>query len=302
MRTLVTGGAGFIGSNLVDGLLARGAGVAVVDSLVTGRRENVDAAAQLHEVDITDVAALDAVVAQVSPDVIFHLAAQIDVRHSVADPADDLRVNGGGTIAVLDSARRHGVRHVAFASTGGAIYGETDVVPTPEDAPARPMAPYGMSKLTAEGYCRLFAELHGVRVTALRFANVYGPRQDPLGEGGVVAIYCGLAVRGGEAAVYGDGEQTRDFVYVGDVVDALIAAADGRPFGPYNVGTGVETSVNALAAQLGLATRHEPARPGEVVRSCLDPTRAARGLGWAPATDLASGLDRTLAWTRAQPA
>ena len=163
------------------------------------------------------------------------------------------------------------------------------------------MAPYGMGKLAAEGYGRLFERLHGVRSTALRFANVYGPRQDPLGEGGVIAIYCGLAVRGGEAVVYGDGEQTRDFVFVGDVVDALVAAADGRPFGPFNVGTGVETSVTELARRLGLPTRHEPARPGEVQRSCLDPSRAARELGWSARTDLERGLELTLDWARAQP-
>jgi UDP-glucose 4-epimerase len=301
MRTLVTGGAGFIGSNLVERLIERGDEVAVVDSLVTGRAENVAAAATLHEVDITDPPALDRAFAAAAPEVVFHLAAQIDVRHSVADPADDLRVNGGGTIAVLDAARRHGARHVVFASTGGAIYGDTDVVPTPEDVEARPLAPYGMGKLAAEGYARLFEDLYGVRATALRFANVYGPRQDPLGEGGVIAIYCGLAVRGGEAIAYGDGEQTRDFVYVGDVVDALIAAADGRPFGPFNVGTGVETSVNELARRLDLPVRHEPARPGEVQRSCLDPSRAARELGWSAQTDLERGLELTLEWARAQP-
>jgi UDP-glucose 4-epimerase len=300
MRTLVTGGAGFIGSNLVDALLARGDEVVVVDSLVTGRRENVADAATLQEVDITDAAALDGAFAQAKPEVVFHLAAQIDVRHSVADPADDLRINGGGTIAVLDAARRHDVRHVAFASTGGAIYGETDVVPTPESEEARPLAPYGMGKLAAEGYCRLFEQLYGVRATALRFANVYGPRQDPLGEGGVIAIYCGLAVRGGDAVVFGDGRQTRDFVFVGDVVEALIAAADGRPFGPFNVGTGVETPVAELAERLALPIRHEPPRPGEVQRSCLDPARAARELGWSAAIDLERGLELTLEWTRAQ--
>jgi UDP-glucose 4-epimerase len=190
------------------------------------------------------------------------------------------------------------VRHLVFASTGGAIYGETDAVPTPETAPERPLAPYGQAKLAAEGYLRLLGRLHGVRVTALRFANVYGPRQDPLGEGGVVAIFCGAAVAGRPVTVFGTGEQTRDFVFVGDIVDACLSAAEGAPFGPYNIGTGVETSVLALAGELGVQWEHAPARPGEVERSCLDPARASAELGWSAATPLAAGLERTLAWAR----
>jgi UDP-glucose 4-epimerase len=301
MRTLVTGGAGFIGSNLVDALLARGDAVTVLDDLSTGRREYVAAGADLHEASVTDPAAVAGALASSEAEVVFHLAAQIDVRRSVADPAFDLAVNVGGTVTVLEAARAAGVRHVVFVSTGGAIYGEADEIPTPETCEARPMAPYGLAKLAAEGYVRLYEDLHGLRATTLRLSNVYGPRQDPLGEGGVVAIFCGLAVAGGaEATVYGDGEQTRDFVYVGDVVDAMLAAADGAPIGPYNVGTGEETSVNALAARLGLPTRPAPARAGEVFRSCLDPRRAARELGWTASTDLAAGLERTLEWARAQ--
>jgi UDP-glucose 4-epimerase len=300
VRALVTGGAGFIGSNLVDALLARGDEVHVVDTLVTGRRENVDGAATLYEADITDPAGLDRAFVQARPELVFHLAAQIDVRHSVRDPAHDLLVNAGGTIGVLEAAQRHGAGHVAFTSTGGAIYGAAEVIPTPEEHEARPMAPYGASKLSAESYCRLFAELHGVRTTTLRLANVYGPRQDPLGEGGVIAIFCGKAITGEPALVYGDGEQTRDFVYVGDVVAALLAAAGGGPPGPFNVGTGRETTVNELAERLGIETRHEPARPGEVARSCLDPSRAKAELGWTAGTSLEDGLARTLDWARAQ--
>jgi UDP-glucose 4-epimerase len=240
------------------------------------------------------------VVGAAGPEVVFHLGAQIDVRRSVADPAFDVAVNVVGTLNVLEAARDAGVRHVVFASTGGAIYGDADEVPTPETHEARPAAPYGMSKLSAEGYIRLYEELEGLRATSLRFANVYGPRQDPLGEGGVIAIYCGLAVNGGEAVVFGDGRQTRDFTYVGDVVDALMLAAEGAPAGPFNVGTGIETPVIELAERLGLPTRREPARPGEVFRSCLDPRRAARELGWTAKTDLATGLERTLDWARAQ--
>ena len=300
MRSLVTGGAGFIGSNLVDALLARGDEVTVLDDLSTGRRENVSGDATLQEVSITDRDAVAGLLADVKPEVVYHLAAQIDVRRSVEDPRLDVEVNVAGTVNVLDAALAAGVRHVVFASTGGAIYGEADEVPTPETHDARPAAPYGHSKLSAEGYIRLYEELKGLRATSLRFANVYGPRQDPLGEGGVIAIYCGLAVKGGEATVFGDGEQTRDFTYVGDVVDALIQAGQGAAFGPFNIGTGIETSVNRLAEALQLPTERAPARPGEVFRSCLDPSRAARELGWTAKTDLTGGLERTLAWARDQ--
>jgi UDP-glucose 4-epimerase len=296
----VTGGAGFIGSNLVDALLARGDEVVVLDDMSTGSLENVADHADLRVAGVTDLQAV--ATAAAGCDVVFHLAAQIDVRRSVADPAYDLSVNAGGTLTVLGAAKESGVARVVYASTGGAIYGEAEIVPTPEDAPARPMAPYGQSKLSGEGYCRLFSELYGLAATSLRFANVYGPRQDPLGEGGVIAIYCGRALRGEDAIVFGDGEQTRDFVYVGDVVDALLTAGDAGSPGPFNIGTGVETSVNDLARQLSLVTGrpflpvHEPPRPGEVTRSCLDPSRAAADLGWRAQVDLTEGLRRTLAW------
>jgi len=300
MRALVTGGAGFIGSHVVNALLARGDGVAVLDDLSTGRRENVAPEAALYEASVADVDAVGGVFAGARPEVVFHLAAQIDVRRSVQEPLHDLAVNVGGTINVLAAAREHGARHVVFASTGGAIYGDTERIPTPEDALERPLAPYGQAKLAAEGYLRLLGALHGVGVTCLRFANVYGPRQDPLGEGGVCAIFCGAAVAGRGVTVFGSGEQTRDFVYVGDVVDACLRAADGgAAFGPFNVGTGTETTVNDLARRLDLDAEHAPARPGEVERSCLDPARAARELGWTPATPLARGLEQTLAWAQA---
>ena len=300
MRALVTGGAGFIGSNLVDALLERGDEVVVLDDLTTGREENVAPAADLRRGDVTDLQAV--ATAAAGCDVLFHLAAQIDVRRSVADPGHDLAVNAGGTLTVLQAANEVRARHVVYASTGGAIYGEADVVPTPEDAPARPMAPYGQSKLSGEGYCRLFSELYGVAATSLRFANVYGPRQDPLGEGGVIAIFCGRALAGQDAAIYGDGEQTRDFVYVGDVVAALLRAAEGSPPGPFNVGTGQETSVNDLARRVSVVTgrafvpAYEAERPGEVRRSCIDPSLARRELGWTAEVGLEEGLRRTLAW------
>jgi UDP-glucose 4-epimerase len=300
MRSLVTGGAGFIGSNLVDALVARGDEVLVLDDLSTGRRENVTEGATLLEADIVDASAVGGAFAEHRPDVVFHLAAQIDVRDSVADPGHDARVNVEGTIVLLEAARRQGARLV-FASTGGAIYGETEVVPTPEDAPRRPLAPYGQGKAAAEDYCALYARLYAADVVALRYANVYGPRQDPLGEGGVVAIFAERAHRGEPAIAFGDGRQTRDFVYVDDVVAANLAAA-GRPGaeGAYNVGRGEETSVLELAAMFGIEVEHRPERPGEVRRSALDPVRASRELRWEAQVGVAEGLERTLRWVRAR--
>jgi UDP-glucose 4-epimerase len=296
MRALVTGGAGFIGSNLVDGLRERGHDVIVLDDLSTGRRENLAADVDLIEADVADPDAVASAVSRHAAEVVFHLAAQIDVRRSVAEPALDARVNVGGTIAVLEAARRNGAR-VVLSSTGGAIYGDADVVPTPEDAPRRPLAPYGQGKAAAEDYCTLYARLHGLPVVALRYANVYGPRQDPLGEGGVIAIYCECSRRGRRATVFGDGTQTRDFVYVGDVVEANLVAATADAQGAFNVGRGEETTVLELAQQLELEVEHAPERAGEVRRSCLDPALAARELGWRAQVDLAQGIRRTLAWT-----
>jgi len=305
MTALVTGGAGFIGSNLVDGLLARGERVVIVDDLSTGRRENLDGAlaagAALHELDVTDAPALRALMEAERPEIVFHLAAQIDVRRSVEDPVADARINVEGTINVLAAAHAAGARRVVYSATGGAVYGEAEQVPTPEQAPERPLAPYGQSKLTGEGYCALFARLYGLSTIALRYANVYGPRQDPLGEGGVIAIFCGCLAEARTPTIFGDGEQTRDFVYVGDVVEANLTAADAELTGSYNVGTGVETSVLELAATLDglglgapLAPQHADERAGEVRRSCLDATRLRDALGWMPRTSLADGLRRTL--------
>jgi UDP-glucose 4-epimerase len=295
MRVLVTGGAGFIGSNLVDALLARGDDVAVVDDLSTGHRENVSAGARLHHADVRDGAALRALVASLAPEVVFHLAAQIDVRRSVADPAFDARVNVEGTVNLLEAARAARVRRFVNSSTGGAIYGDADVVPTPETAPARALSPYGQSKHAAEGYCRLYGALHGLSVVSLRYSNVYGPRQDPHGEGGVIAIFCGRLAEGGRPTVFGDGTQTRDYVHVDDVVAANLAAAGSDAEGAYNIGTGAETSllelVDAFRALAGaFEPEFAPARPGEVHRSALDTTRAAEVLDWRAQLPLADGL------------
>jgi UDP-glucose 4-epimerase len=289
MHALVTGGAGFIGSNLVDALLTRGHEVSVLDDLSTGKRENVDPAARLVVGSVVDPPAL------AECDVVFHLAAQIDVRRAVEDPAFDARVNVGGTTTMLEHARAAGARRFVLASTGGAIYGDASVIPTPESAPAAPISPYGASKAAAELYLDLYLRLHGLSTVALRFANVYGPRQDPRLEGGVVAIFTTVAAEGRRGTVFGDGHQTRDFVYVGDVVEALLAAGEAQVTGAYNVGTGQETSVLELAAAVGIEVEHAPERPGEVRRSCLDAARIDDALGWRARTSLADGLARTAA-------
>ena len=301
----MTGGAGFIGSNLVDALVERGDSVEVLDDLSTGREANLAGAlaagAVLHRADLRDTERVASLVAAASPDVIFHLGAQIDVRRAVADPRLDADINVGGTISVLEAARRAGVRRVVNSSTGGAIYGDAASIPTAEDFPPAPMAPYGQSKHAAEGYCGLYHRLHGVSTVSLRYANVYGPRQDPHGEGGVVAIFCGKLLEGGTPVAFGDGLQTRDYTYVGDVVDANLAGAASDWVGSCNIGTGTETTVVALADALrGLGNgqpftlEHAPDRPGEVIRSAVDPALAARVLGWSARVSLGEGLRRTL--------
>ena len=310
---LVTGGAGFIGSHLVDALVARGDRVVVVDDLSSGSVANLTAAlaagATLHELDVTDADGLLALAEREGPGLVVHLAAQIDVRVSVTDPVRDARINIEGTINALDAARAAGAQRMVLASTGGAIYGDAERIPTPESAPAHPVSPYGTSKLCAEAYLALYSRLHGLSTVALRFANVYGPRQDALGEAGVVAIFCAAALAGRPVGIFGDGSQTRDYVYVGDVATALVAAASGAATGAINVGTGRETSVLDLAAAMdGAAGRpatppeHHPARPGEVLRSCLDPALAAETLGWTPEVALDDGMARTLAAMTAAPA
>src|SRR5215204_5482245 len=286
MRALVTGGAGFIGSNLVDALLERGDDVTIVDDLSTGRRENLAPEAIFHEASITDGAAMLALLADARPDTVFHLAAQVDVRRAVADPAFDAAVNVGGTAMMLEAARTGGARRFVLASTGGAIYGETDRLPTPEDVVPAPISPYGASKAAAETYLALYTRLHGLSTVSLRFANVYGPRQDPLGEGGVIAIYCHAAANSRQVRVFGDGRQTRDFVYLGDLAGALLAAADRDVTGAYNIGTGHETTVLELVERLELEPVFERERPGEIRRSCLNASAARETLGWAPATSL----------------
>jgi UDP-glucose 4-epimerase len=294
VRAVVTGGAGFIGSHVVDALLARGDEVHVVDSLATGKRERVPAGATLHEQDIRDP--LDELFQELRPEAVFHLAAQADVRVSVERPDYDASVNVGGTIRVLEASRLVGAQLV-FSSTGGAIYGER-TSPAPEDTPREPLAPYGTSKLCGEEYLATYNRLYGASHVSLRFGNVYGPRQDPHGEAGVVAIFLGLLRSGTAPKIFGDGRQTRDYVYVGDVAQATLAAV-GQAGGVFNIGTGVETSVVDLfaacrtVAGVEVEADHAPARAGELQRSVLDPSLAAKVLGWSPETSLEQGLRAT---------
>ncbi|MGN6256923.1 MAG: NAD-dependent epimerase/dehydratase family protein [Solirubrobacterales bacterium] len=307
MRCLVTGGAGFIGSNLVDALLARGDEVTVVDDLSTGRMVNLEpglaAGAELVETDIRDAEALTRLAGEKRPEAIFHLAAQIDVRKSLADPFFDASVNVGGTANVLEAARTSECGRVVSISTGGAIYGEGEgqQLPLPEDAPIAPLSAYGQSKFAAEGYVSLYERLYRLSGVSLRLGNVYGPRQDPLGEAGVIAIFCGLLQEGGRPTVFGDGTQTRDYIYVGDVVSAALAAADSEATGAINVGMGLETNVLELIEALKDLSGNEsfdpefaPARTGEVQAISVDPTRATRELNWTPKMDLRDGLRVTL--------
>lgn len=299
MRVIVTGGAGFIGSHIVEALLEHGDDVHVLDNLATGRRENVPRGATLHEADIrTDC---DSVFADVQPEACFHLAAQADVRVSVERPDFDADVNVLGTIRVLEAARAHGTT-VTFSSTGGAIYGEVDG-PASEDSPRQPLAPYGTAKLAAEEYLATYNRLHGTRHAVVRYANVYGPRQQASLEGGVVAVFMRQLAGSETPKIFGDGGQTRDFVYVGDVAAATIRAhASGG--GIFNVGSGAETSVNDLydavssTAGVDRTPEYAPERPGELRRSVLDIARAERELDWRPANTLGQGLAATWDWAR----
>ena len=310
MRILVTGGAGFIGSHTVDALVASGAGeVSVLDDLSTGKRMQVNAKAALYQTDLRDAAAVASVVEQARPEIIFHLAAQMDVRRSVADPAFDAQVNLVGFLNLIESARRHGLRRVIFSSTGGAIYGEQDEFPCTEDHPRRPVSPYGVAKLATEAYLFFYKVEYGIDYLALRFGNVYGPRQDPHGEAGVVAIFCGRILDGKPVTIYGDGTQSRDYVYVGDVVRAVVAAGKSSASGiALNIGTGIETNVNDLYSTLaGIAdfptrAEHAAARPGEQKRSVISPARAERELGWRPEKKLADGLEETFKYFKQQRA
>jgi UDP-glucose 4-epimerase len=308
MRILVTGGAGFIGSHLTDAYLKAGHEVGVVDDLSTGSRENLDPRARFWQVDIRG-ADLQRVLATFRPEVINHHAAQMSVSASVRDPRNDADINILGTLNLLEGAVRHKVRRVIFASTGGAMYGDRDALPTPETVFPQPVSPYGVAKLAVERYLHAYQSMSGLQAIALRYSNVYGPRQNPHGEAGVVAIFAQGILEGRELIINGDGEQTRDYIFVGDVVHANLLATGaslGEEIAILNIGTGIEASVNDLAAMFrqissrAVGWRHGPPRPGEQRRSALDSALARSRMGWESTTDLRSGLAHTFQWFQAR--
>jgi len=301
IKACVTGGAGFIGSHIVDGLIGKGWEVFILDDFSTGKRTNLNPRARLYEMDIRSPE-VEKVFRQEKPEYIFHLAAQIDVRKAALDPEFDAGVNVLGTLNLLKTAADVGVKKLVFSSTGGAIYGEVEKGSANEESLPLPGSPYGISKLAAEHYIRFFGENHGLNYTILRYGNVYGPRQDPLGEAGVVAIFSQAMLKEQPIVLYGQGKMERDYVYVGDVVEANLLTLGGGGGKTFNIGTGKATPVNGLFAVMkrlagyGPSPKLEDRRPGELWRSCLDCSKAERELGWRAGTDLASGLDKTLAW------
>ena len=305
MKVLVTGGAGFIGSHLVDRLLQEGHDVAAVDDLSRGKRRNVSKSARFYKRNIAS-SWMDGVFRRERPTVIFHLAAQMDVRKSVEDPMFDAHVNVVGLLNVLQLSVKYGVRKVIFASSGGAIYGEQTQFPATETHATTPLSPYGITKLVGEHYLRYYQQLAGIQTVSLRYANVYGPRQDPHGEAGVVGIFVQKMLRGEQPIINGNGRQTRDFIFVDDVVEANLAVLGKDVTGPYNVGTGIETTINDIHKLLAAATNrgtkeiHGPGKKGEQARSVIDSTKLRHELGWEPRVALDEGMKRTVEYFKTQ--
>jgi len=306
-KILVTGGAGFIGSTLVDALIGAGDEVVVIDNLSSGKKEYLNPAARFYKTDI-GAAKVAKIFRKEKFNLVYHLAAQMEVSKSMTDPLFDLSVNVRGAFNILENCRQQGVKKFIFSSTGGAIYGETEEIPTPESAPAYPLSFYGIHKLTFEKYLNLYHQVYGLDYTILRFANVYGPRQFKGGEAGVVSIFVDNAVTGQASTQYGDGRQTRDFVYIDDVVRALLSAKDIACYGEVNIASGRESSLLDIRREIGAALGREievkeaPAKPGEQRRSCLSYQRAQAVLNWEPKVDLAEGIRRTIAWAQAKAA
>jgi UDP-glucose 4-epimerase len=304
VRILVTGGAGFIGSHIVDAYLRQGHEVSVIDNLITGRRENVNPQANFLETDIRDTEAVKRIFVSGRFDLVSHHAAQMDVRRSVSDPMYDASVNIIGLLNILESCVTHGVKRVIFASSGGAVYGEQDYFPADERHSTRPIAPYGVAKLSSEHYLFYYKAVYQLDSVSLRYANVYGPRQNPKGEAGVVAIFASKMLAGEQPVINGDGKQTRDYVFVGDVVEANMLALRCPGSDVFNVGTGIETDVNTLfhalkhATRSGCAEQHVPAKKGEQLRSVLDTQKIRTTLGWKPTVTLEEGLGRTVDYFR----
>jgi UDP-glucose 4-epimerase len=309
MRILVTGGAGFIGSHTVDALVAANSHeLAVMDDLSSGQHDRLRPNVRFHHADIRNADEVRLIMDRERPEVVIHLAAQMDVRKSVAEPAFDAEVNIGGFLNLIEAGREKDLKRIIFASTGGAIYGEQENFPCDEEHRCRPLSPYGVSKLATEAYLFYYKMQYGIDYVALRYSNVYGPRQDPHGEAGVVAIFCGRLLGRRPCTIYGDGEQTRDYIYVEDVAQANMAALNTAASGAFNIGTGLETSVNQLYRSLaGIGGSNEipifaPMRPGEQRRSVISPARAATALGWRPEVGLEDGLKRTFEWFKSNSA
>ena len=307
MKVLVTGGAGFIGSNLADELVLRGHDVSIVDNLSTGKMENVNGQAKFHKADLRDADQLESVFESEKPEAVFHLAAQINVRSSIKDPIYDASVNVLGSINLLECCRKHGVKKVIYSSSGGAVYGEPKNLPVDETHRIRPMCQYGASKYAVEKYLEVYKSVYGLDSIVLRYGNVYGPRQDPAGEAGVIAIFIDRMISGQEIIINDDGDQTRDFVYVGDVVAANVLALEKDPEErEFNVGNGKPTSVNGIVRSLEKALsvnanpRHMPAISGEVRHIYSDTSRARKSLGFEPAVGLDEGLKRTVEWVKSR--
>ena len=305
MRILVSGGAGFIASHLADAFIAAGHQVSILDDLSSGKRGNLNPQATFHQLDIQDPAVAE-IFRRERPEVLCHHAAQMDVRRSVADPRFDARVNILGLINLMENGRQHGLKRVLFSSTGGAIYGEQETFPAPETHKTEPLSPYGIAKLASERYLYFYQQTYGISYAALRYANVYGPRQNPHGEAGVIAIFAEKLLRGEQPVINGDGTQTRDYVYVGDLVRANLAALQSDFSGAVNLGTGIETDVNQLFRHLrtlcgsSAAEQHGPAKPGEQLRSVIDNALARQVLNWQPQVRLEDGLRETVAFFRAR--
>ncbi len=301
MKILITGGAGFIGSHLVDRLISEGHKVVIVDNLSTGKKENLNKKAKFYKIDIRSPK-IDQVFKKEKPEIVFHLAAQIDVRKSVEDPTEDAKINIVGSLNVLENCRKCKIKKIIFTSTGGAIYGEAKMVPTPETYSEYPLSPYGIEKLAIDKYLNYYRQVFGLPFISLRFANIYGPRQNSKGEAGVVAIFCNKMLSGEQPIINGDGKQKRDFVFVGDVIQAAVLAMGSKRVGIYNIGTAKETNINIIFRELKKLTGsdckeiHVPAKPGEQRRSCLDYLKAKKELSWQPKHDLKKGLKETVGW------
>jgi len=301
MKYIVTGGAGFIASHIVDKLIEQKNEVAVIDNLSTGKKENLNPKAVFYKIDIQD-SKISEIFKKEKPDIVFHYAAQIDVRKSVEDPIESAKTNILGSLNILENCRNFGIKKIIFASSGGAIYGETKIIPTPEDCSTQPISPYGIEKLVVENYLHFYKKEYGLDYLILRFANVYGPRQNSKGEGGVVAIFCAKLLDGSHPVVNGDGKQTRDFIFVDDIIKANILGLNKNESGVFNIGTGVETDINTVFEKLKemfgskVQETHGPGKAGEQKRSCLDCAKAEEELGWTAKYDLENGLKDTLLW------